>query len=282
MYKVIGADGKEYGPAAAELLRTWLQEGRITFQSRARLEGTEEWKLLSEFPEFGESEGETRPQAPPAATSLLGSADADAIANDILAEDYHLDIGSCLSRGWDLVTANFWPLVGASLLTFVLVVASSSVPFASLFLAYVFMGGLDWYVLKLIRGERAEISDIFAGFQSWFLPLMLFSIVAQLLTMTGLMLCVLPGIYLMVAWLFFTPLIIMDRNVDFWPAMELSRKVVNRHWWLLFGFMLIQMLIALVGLLACGVGLLIALPWITAATVYAYEDIFTHPRPKPA
>jgi len=163
MYKVIGADGKEYGPAAAELLRTWLQEGRITFQSRARLEGTEEWKLLSEFPEFGESEGETRPQAPPAATSLLGSADADAIANDILAEDYHLDIGSCLSRGWDLVTANFWPLVGASLLTFVLVVASSSVPFASLFLAYVFMGGLDWYVFEANPRGTSRNQRYFCG-----------------------------------------------------------------------------------------------------------------------
>jgi len=52
MYKIIGADGKEYGPVSAELLRDWIQQGRVSLQTQARLEGSTDWKPLSGFPEF--------------------------------------------------------------------------------------------------------------------------------------------------------------------------------------------------------------------------------------
>lgn len=52
MYKIIGADGKEYGPVSAELLRAWIQQGRVSLQTQARVEGSADWKPLSSFPEF--------------------------------------------------------------------------------------------------------------------------------------------------------------------------------------------------------------------------------------
>src|SRR5438132_279066 len=41
----------------------------------------------------------------------------------ILAQDYVLDIGSCLRRGWGLVRSDFWPIVGISALMLLLVQA---------------------------------------------------------------------------------------------------------------------------------------------------------------
>ena len=52
MYKIIGADGKEYGPVSAEQLRDWIQQGRVSLQTQARLEGSTDWRPLSGFPEF--------------------------------------------------------------------------------------------------------------------------------------------------------------------------------------------------------------------------------------
>ncbi len=52
MYKIIGADGKEYGPIGADQLRQWIQEGRANAQTKVLAEGAAEWKALSEFPEF--------------------------------------------------------------------------------------------------------------------------------------------------------------------------------------------------------------------------------------
>jgi hypothetical protein len=52
MYKVIGADGKEYGPVSADRIRQWIAEGRLGADTKAQVLGSTEWKPLCEFPEF--------------------------------------------------------------------------------------------------------------------------------------------------------------------------------------------------------------------------------------
>ena len=39
MYKIIGADGKEYGPVSTEQLRQWLLEGRVNSHTQVQPEG---------------------------------------------------------------------------------------------------------------------------------------------------------------------------------------------------------------------------------------------------
>ncbi len=53
-YTLIGSDGKEYGPVSAEDVRQWFAAKRIHLATQARLEGTTEWKPLSQFPEFSD------------------------------------------------------------------------------------------------------------------------------------------------------------------------------------------------------------------------------------
>jgi hypothetical protein len=52
MYKIIGADGKEYGPISVEQLRQWVAEGRANAQTRVLPEGQTEWKTVAEVPEL--------------------------------------------------------------------------------------------------------------------------------------------------------------------------------------------------------------------------------------
>jgi hypothetical protein len=52
MYKIIGADQKEYGPITAEQLRQWIAEGRANAQTMIQAEGQTDWRPLSSFPEF--------------------------------------------------------------------------------------------------------------------------------------------------------------------------------------------------------------------------------------
>lgn len=52
MYKIIGSDGKEYGPVSADDLRRWIADGRVNGQSLAKSEGDAEFRPLSTFPEF--------------------------------------------------------------------------------------------------------------------------------------------------------------------------------------------------------------------------------------
>lgn len=50
MYRILGGDSKEYGPISADTIKQWMSEGRLSPQSQVRLEGSTEWKALSEFP----------------------------------------------------------------------------------------------------------------------------------------------------------------------------------------------------------------------------------------
>jgi hypothetical protein len=52
MYRIIGADGREYGPITADQLRQWLAEGRANAQTKVLAEGATEWKTVGELPEF--------------------------------------------------------------------------------------------------------------------------------------------------------------------------------------------------------------------------------------
>ncbi len=52
MYKIIGADGREYGPVTAEQLQQWVTEGRANPQTLMQAVGTVEWKPLALFPEL--------------------------------------------------------------------------------------------------------------------------------------------------------------------------------------------------------------------------------------
>lgn len=52
MYRIIGADGQQYGPVAAEQLRQWIAEGRANAQTLALADGSTDWKPLGSFSEF--------------------------------------------------------------------------------------------------------------------------------------------------------------------------------------------------------------------------------------
>jgi Domain of unknown function (DUF4190)/GYF domain 2 len=70
MYRIIAADGRQYGPVSADQIRQWIAEGRANAQTQLLAEGATEWKPLGAFPEFASS---SAPQAPPSINPVTGS-----------------------------------------------------------------------------------------------------------------------------------------------------------------------------------------------------------------
>jgi len=270
MYKIIGADGREYGPVTTEQLRQWIREGRASAQTKVQAEGATEWKTLGELSEFADMLD--RAGAGQGVPPVVGAVDPEALAAQILARDYTIDIGGCIGRGWQLVKSDFWLLIGVSFVGG-LIASGCGVPFLGLIIGGPMMGGVYALYLKRIRGQPAAFGDAFIGFSTAFVPLMLAMLIKGLLTGLGCLLCILPGVYLAVSWVFVLPLVV-DKKIDFWPAMELSRKVITKHWWLMFGFLIVCALVALAGLIACCVGIFVSVAIAQAAMMYAYEDIF--------
>jgi hypothetical protein len=80
VYKIIGADGREYGPVSAEQLRQWMAEGRVNAQTSALAEGSTQWQLLGQFPEFASSAPTGMHASPPPINPPSSSAHANNMA----------------------------------------------------------------------------------------------------------------------------------------------------------------------------------------------------------
>jgi hypothetical protein len=71
MYKILGGDGKEYGPVSADTLRGWVNEGRANAQTQVQADGATGWTALGMVPEFADLF--SAPVAPVGAPPLSGS-----------------------------------------------------------------------------------------------------------------------------------------------------------------------------------------------------------------
>lgn len=84
MYKLLGADQREYGPATADQVRQWILERRLNGQSLVRLESATSWTPLSFFPEFSAtlaSVGPTAPVIAPGTQPLASGTNSLAVAS---------------------------------------------------------------------------------------------------------------------------------------------------------------------------------------------------------
>jgi hypothetical protein len=211
-------------------------------------------------------------------------------------------------RAFDLVKARFWPCVGVTALVYLILGVASRIPcvniIAQCVLATPLMGGLYVYFLRQLRGKPATLNDAFCGFkQPLFKELALCGTIKFVALMVLVVGCVVPitilsvgsagfrgdpdfdAMMLVIAgpavvvaafvgmiW-FPSTIIIADKGIGFWPAMELSRKLVFMSFggWLVF--FIVGVGIALLGLLALCVGLFVAAPVFAAMVAVTWDDI---------
>ncbi|NEQ47378.1 MAG: hypothetical protein F6K00_29100 [Leptolyngbya sp. SIOISBB] len=206
---------------------------------------------------------------------------------DISDRDYDFKLGEYIGRGWEIFKANALPFIGFTLITFVgLGIISALLPpplgsgnledggglgIVSSILLNLLIPGIYLVAFQIARNRPTAFGDFFQGFNRA-LPILVLAILSGLLITVASICFLLPGIYLAVSYMFALPLL-LDKNLDFWPAMETSRKLITKKWFSFFGFALVLGLINFGGLLLIGLGFLVTFPLTICATVAAYEDI---------
>jgi hypothetical protein len=178
--------------------------------------------------------------------------------------------------GWGLFKQYPIGFVGFCLLNFAIQLTLSLVPPLAVALSLVistplFMGNFI-VSAKLLQGQTPALRDFFLGFH-YVLPLLLLSLVAGIFIGIGTLLLVVPGVYLAVAYLF-AAVLVVDRRLDFWGAMEMSRRRVTPRWFGYFAFALLLSLLNLAGALLLGLGLLVTIPVSFCTLTVAYADLF--------
>lgn len=187
--------------------------------------------------------------------------DVEALIN----QGYATDVTRYIKEGYNIFSNN----IGSSIIFTIL--ASILLNLTVGLINYPLLAGYFYVAFKSMRGEKAELGDFFHGF-SMFFPLFLANLFATFLVTVGIMFCLIPGIYLAISYMFIMPLI-MEKKIDFWPAMETSRKLITKNFGAFLGLAFLIGLINFVGALFCGIGLLVTMPIGWYAMAAAYSDI---------
>ena len=124
--------------------------------------------------------------------------------------------------------------------------------------------------LNLVSGKPASVGMIF-GEGSKLLRAIGASILYGLMVAIGLILLIVPGIYLALRYGQFLNAIV-DRDLGVFEAFEYSSKLTTGNRGNLFVLGLLMFLVTLAGLLACGIGLLVAIPitWLSSFIAYRW------------
>lgn len=177
----------------------------------------------------------------------------------------HSHTGRWIGQGWELIKGDLGIYAVLALVFWLL---NCMVP---LIISGPLTAGFYIFTIKKSLGRRAEFADLFTGF-NFFVPTLVASLVIALFVTIGTVLCIIPG--LVVAAMYkFTYLFIVDKRMDFWPAMESSRAVVRNDYFGFTMFLLALIGINFLGLLCCIVGLLVTMPLSIAAITVAYREI---------
>lgn len=173
------------------------------------------------------------------------------------------------------------------------------------------MAGVLFFFVRMIRGGPGQFGDTFSGFGPRFLQLGMTSLMQGLINLAlllpGIITCGALGlfsaavmksgrfpelsvatigvlaavggltflvlVYVNVLWTF-SLLLVLDKRYDFWPAMQLSRRMVNRRWWMTFLFLFVGGLISGLGTFACFIGLFVTVPVFYGMYAHLYDANF--------
>lgn len=191
--------------------------------------------------------------------------------NNTAVASKQVNIGSWISRGWDIVTADMGSFLLLGLIYIVIVTVASSTVIGEWLVIGPLQVGIFYIIFEKMRGKPINIGDIAKGF-NFFIAAVLSNILISIFSAIGFLLCIIPGLIIMALYIFAPPLIV-EKNLDFWAAMEESRKVAKEHLFELTLFLFILALINLVGVLVCGIGIIFTLPLSFAAIAVGYDEL---------
>ena len=197
-----------------------------------------------------------------------------------IAGDFDFNVVEILGEGWDLVGGSKRVILGALLIMIGLSVASEAISmatagsdptafnpigtlaqFAASLASYPIQAGLFIFAIKRAAGDdSASFDDVFSCFGR-FLPILGITILQGILILIGLVLLVLPGIYLAVAYSQAMGLLV-ERQLGVWESLETSRKALTTCWFQVFLLFLALFFIVLIGgMLTVGIGLIWLIPF---------------------
>jgi hypothetical protein len=219
-------------------------------------------------------------------------------------EGYDFHFSDYISKGVDFFKEDVGGFVGYTFLFFLISAAVSFIPLGTVLIGPPLAVGWAIVCYNMLKNKHEQFNEFFKGFD-YFGQLVLVAVVTAVLAMlviipavlvfgfstdlfttgepdlegtngvmlfVGLLALMAPVIYLGVAWSWASYFVVFY-HMKFWDAMEASRKILTKNWWSFLGFYIVVGLLAGLGFLALGVGMLFTIPIAYCAQFAAFADV---------
>lgn len=204
-----------------------------------------------------------------------------------------LDPGMCLQLAWDLFKSNI-PLLLTTHLTFLVISILIQVVTdnlqdngAAVAVLTIFGTAVNWFLtigiikvtLDVARGKSVEYMEMFSG-GPLFVRVVIVNILYGLMVMFGLLLFIVPGIYLAMK---FWPAqyFVIDRDMEVMDAFRAAGEFTNGNKGQSLLLSLLSAAVSIVGFLALCVGFIVAYPIITLMWSVGFMMITRQPIARP-
>ncbi len=192
-------------------------------------------------------------------------------------------IRETFSKAWQTVKSNIWVLagllIGYSILSFTLglftgdssTLFSFTITVLSIILSGLFSLGYCRNIFQSLDGEEPQFSA-YGQESRKLLKFICASILYSISVFIGILLLVIPGIYLTLRLQFFTAYIV-DEDCGAIESLKRSWETTKGQEMPLFLLLLVMLLISLIGLLLLGVGLFITIPVVYTMQLIVYRAL---------
>lgn len=299
--------GEQKGPVSLDELRALLSDNQLNpVSDLAWTSGMTNWQPVGQIPALS---GSAAPAASELAPDSFNPYAAPQTSPDDLRAPVQsgslaeippgsapLEVMGCIKRGFELTKRHFGSILVIGVVYLVISMAVGFVEglisgvmgstasnegepvfqpllipikLVSSVVSIILGAGLTRAALNISSGHEATIGTLF-GEAGKLLPLIVASLLFYIMLIVGLLLLVLPGIYVALRFGFFMTAIV-DRNLGPVEALKYSYRITTNNALSLFGLWIMLALIALAGVLALLVGLVVAIPVVTLAIALAYR-----------
>lgn len=200
----------------------------------------------------------------------------DEIFKVLVSQGYEFKIGDYLRNGFNLFKKYIWGFISFYSIFLVINLLFQIIPGNYWFLlSYLFqpimMAGIVIVANEIYMGNITTFPKFFESFKFYF-ELLILLIVSAAITLLGLLLLIVPGIYIYASF-YFAPYFVVFLGYDFYSALMISHFIFSKNWWNVFAFAIIVNIISLSGLLLLGVGVVFTVPLSLCITYCAFEDV---------
>jgi len=182
-----------------------------------------------------------------------------------------IKVSKSMRVGWEKFMERPWYLLGISLAVLVLSTVTASQGAFYTALSSIIMGGFFMLLLSHHDGKKVVLDDLFSINDRW-ISFTFVIVIKSIAILIGLFLFIVPGVYLLLRWMF-AEFLVLDKNMKPMEAFRVSSEMTKGHMWKLFWFTIVSLLILALGLVLLVVGFFPALLIVTFAIIDIYRRL---------